>query len=172
MSKQRFFPVRLNPNNPHEISLQPVSEQQYFALYKPIWSKRKKMQKTGQCMCRQHLFWKCDGQCDLCQYRAAGIELSLDGDIEENGDHHEAVGADPADIYADQEILRLLIKRLKELCPDALKVGDLMTDGDGMSQRGAVDQLGLNRSTYRSQLQKVNEEICREFGVHDVKDLY
>ncbi len=172
MSKQRFFPVRLNPDDPHDVTLQPVSEQEYFALYRPVWHKQKQMQKTRQCMCPQYLLWKCDGQCDLCEFRAAGIELSLDRDLEENGDHHEALGADPAAIYADREILRQLLKRLDELCPDALDVGDLMTDGDGMSQRDALEQIGLTRSTYRSRVQKAEEQLCREFGVRDIKDLY
>ncbi len=172
MSKQRFFPVRLNPDDPHDVTLQPVSEQEYFALYRPVWRKQKQMQKTRQCMRPQYLLWKCDGQCDLCEFRAAGIELSLDRDLEENGDHHEALGADPAAIYADREILRQLLKRLDELCPDALDVGDLMTDGDGMSQRDALEQIGLTRSTYRSRVQKAEEQLCREFGVRDIKDLY
>lgn len=170
--KQRYFPVRLNPDDPHDVTLQPVSEEEYFALYRPVWRKQKEMQKNGQCMCPRHLLWKCDGQCDLCAYRAAGIELSFERDMEENGDHHEAPGADPADIYADKEILLQLFKRLEELCPEALDVGDLMTDGDGMSQRDALKQLGITRSTYRSRVQKAEEQLCREFGVRDIRDLY
>lgn len=172
IKKQRYFPVRLNPDNPHDVTLQPVSEQEYFALSRPVWRKRKQMQKSGQCMCPQHLLWACDGECDLCRHRAAGIELSLDKDLEDHGDHHEAVGADPADIYADQQNLRQLLKRLEELCPDALQVGDTMTDGDGLSQRKAIEKLGLNRTTYRSQLEKAKKILCREFGVNDIKDLY
>lgn len=171
-SKQRFFPVRLNPDDEHDVTLQPVTEEEYFALYRPIWRKRKQLQKTGQCLCPHYYLWKCDGQCDLCEYRAAGIELSLDLDMERNGDHHEAPGADPSAIYADREILRLLLKRLEELCPDALEVGDLMTDGDGMSQRDALEKLDLKRSTYRSRVQKAEEILCREFGVRDIKDLF
>ena len=170
MSKQRFFPVRLNPDDPHDVTLQPVSEQEYFALYRPVWRKQKQMQKTRQCMCPQYLLWKCDGQCDLCEFRAAGIELSLDWDLEENGDHHEALGADPAAIYADREILRQLLKRLDELCPDALDVGDLVSDG--MSQRDALEHLGLTRSTYRSRVQKAEETLCREYGVDAIRDLF
>lgn len=172
MSKQRFFPVRLNPDDPHDVTLQPVSEEEYFALNRPIWRKRKKLQRSGQCLCPQKYLWTCDGQCDLCAYSAAGIELSLDRDIEENGDHHAAPGADPADICADREIFRLLLKRLKELCPDALSVGDLMTEGDGMSQRDALELLGLTRSTYRSRLQKATELLCKEFGVDSINELF
>ena len=171
-NKQRYFPVRLKPDDVHDVTLQPVTEEEYFTLYRPIWRKQKQMQKTGQCLCRKKYLWKCDGQCDLCEFSAAGIELSLDKDLEDHGDHHEAVGADPADIYADQEILRQLLKRLKELCPDALQVGDAMTDGDGLSQRKAIEKLGLNRTTYRSQLEKATAMLCREFGVDDIRDLY
>ena len=170
--KQRYFPVRLNPNDTHDVTLRPVSEEEYFDLYRPVWRKRKQMQKTGQCRCPQKFLWRCDGQCDICKYRAAGIELSYERDLMTNGDHYEAPGADPADIYADREILRLLLKRLEELCPEALEVGDLMTDGNGISQRDALERLGLKRSTYRSRLQKAKEQLCREFGVGDIRDLY
>lgn len=170
--EQRFFPVRLNPDDVHDITLQPVSEEEYFALYRPIWCKRKALQKSGQCLCRRKYLWKCDGQCDLCEFRAAVDELSLDLDLERNGDHHAAPGADPAAIYADQQILRQLLKRLEDLCPDALEVGGLMTDGDGMSQRDALEQLGLKRSTYRSRVQKAEEILCREYGVDDIRDLF
>ncbi len=170
MSKQRFFPVRLNPDDEHDVTLQPVSKEEYFALYRPIWRKQKQMQKTGQCMCTKKYLWKCDGQCDICEFHAAGTELSFDRDLEDYGDHHEAPGADPAAIYADREILRLLLQRLKELCPDALSVGDLITDG--LSQRDALEQLGLTRSTFRSRLQKAEDMLCREYGVDDIRDLF
>ena len=170
--KQRYFPVRLNPDDEHDVTLQPVSEAVYFALYRPIWRKQKAMQKTGQCRCPRHLLWKCDGQCDLCEYRAAGFERSLDWDLEEYGDHYEAIDADPAEIYADHEILCLLVKRLEVLCPEALAVGDLITAGDGISQRGAIEKLGLKRSTFRSKLQKAEEQLRREFDVRDIRDLY
>ena len=170
--KQRFFSVRLNPDDPHDVTLQPVSEQEYFALYRPVWRKQKQMQKTGQCRCRKECLWKCDGQCDLCEFRTAGVELSYDRDLKENGDHHASPCSDPADILGDREILRQLLRRLEELCPDALDVGNLMTEGDGMSQRDALEQLGLTRSTYRSRVQKAEEILCREFGVNDIRDLY
>lgn len=170
MSKQRYFPVRLNPDDIHKVTLQPVSEEEYFALYRPIWRKHKALQKSGQCLCRQKYLWKCDGQCDLCEFTAKGDELSLEKDFEDHGDHHAAPGADPAAIYADREILRLLLQRLEELCPDALEVGDLVLDG--MSQRDALEHLGLTRSTYRSRVQKAEEMLCREYGIDDIRDLF
>ncbi len=58
MSKQRFFPVRLNPDDEHDVTLQPVSKEEYFALYRPIWCKQKQMQKTGRFFARYYSGWR------------------------------------------------------------------------------------------------------------------
>jgi len=171
MSKQRFFPVRLNPEDPSEVTLCPVTEEEYYALYRPVWRKQKEMQKEGRCRCPRKKLWMCDGECDLCRYWDPEQHLSYDEFSAKYGDRLAAPGADPAEIAADQEILRLLLKRLGELCPEALDVGDLMTDGDGMSQREALKQLGLKRSTYRSQVEKAEELLRQEFAGDNIDNL-
>ena len=170
MSKQRFFPVRLNPDDPYDVTLYPVTEEEYFALYRPVWRKRKEMQKARQCRCPKKMLWACDGECDLCRYQVVGREISYDRFVDDYGDHLVALGTDPAEIAADQEIMRLLLKQLGELCPDAIDVGSLVAEG--MSQREALNQLGLKRSTYRSQVQKVEKMLRKEFSIDDIEEIF
>jgi len=171
MSKQHYFPVRLNPEDPYEVTLYPVSEEEYYALYRPVWRMQKEMRKKGQCRCPSKKLWICDGECDLCCYWIPEHHLSYDGFTAKYGDRLTAPDADPAEIAADREILRRLLKRLGELCPEALDVGDLMTDGDGMSQREALKQLGLKRSTYRSQVDKAERLLRQEFADDNIEKL-
>ena len=69
MAKERFFPLR-DPENPFKVTLAPITEEQYRALYPDIWATQKREQYHGRCMCTKRYLWKCDGQCDLCEYHA------------------------------------------------------------------------------------------------------
>ena len=55
-----------------------VTEEQYYAYYRDIWATRKRAQAHGRCMCPKTKIWMCDGDCLVCEFRAAGDTLSLD----------------------------------------------------------------------------------------------
>lgn len=76
-SKKRYYPLR-DTENPYKVSLVEITEAQYRALYPEIWATQKREQYHHRCMCTKKYLWKCDGNCDLCEYHSAGDTLSLD----------------------------------------------------------------------------------------------
>ena len=60
-----------------------VTEEQYYAYYRDIWATHKRAQAHGQCMCPKSKTWMCDGDCLVCEFRAAGDNLSLDYTVED-----------------------------------------------------------------------------------------
>ena len=71
-------------NKQHFISVNgeliPVNEDVYQEYYRPIWRTHYHACKHGQCGCTD---WRrCEGDCGLCRYRAAGNTLSLDAEYE------------------------------------------------------------------------------------------
>lgn len=177
--QKRLLGFRLNPNDPYRITPMEVSEEVYFALGRPIWRRQKKMQAQGKCgLSDLKWLWKCDGDCELCEFQRNGRTLPLDrertdasGDTYREGDRMPSPDPGPESIAVDRITLHKLLERLGELCPDAISAGGVMVDQD-ISQRKALEQLGLNRTTYRSQFEKASRQVCREFGVDNVDELF
>ena len=160
MSKIHQIPMR-DADNPHHVRLIPVPEAIYRDIMQEIWRIRKKAQRHGQCICSKNRLCKCDGNCDLCDYRAAGDKISIDHEAEINGDYFEA------GITVDVEVVRKItavqiLKRLEQLMPEAILVGKLIDSGQ--SERKSLKKLGIKRSTYRSELKKVRQRLEAEFG--------
>lgn len=162
MSKVRYVPMR-DAYDPHKVTLIPVSEEVYADITRETTRIRNKRQYHGQCACPKKYLWKCDGDCEVCEYRAAGDNLSLEYETEMHGDTI-ADTTNTEEFVTDQILMRQLLKRLAELMPEALTVGQMCIDED-MSERKCLDQLGLKRSTYRSQLEKVRKQLESEFGI-------
>lgn len=49
----RFYPLR-DPQIPSKVTLVPITEEQYRALYPEIWRIRNREQNHGRCMCPKH----------------------------------------------------------------------------------------------------------------------
>ena len=175
----RFLGFRLDPNDPCRITPVEVTEEVYFALGRPIWRHQKKMQAQGKCgLSNLKWLWKCDADCELCEFQRNGRSVPLDrehrdahGTAYREGDLVPNPDPGPESIAADRITLRKLLERLGELCPDAVSTGSAMVDQD-ISQRKALEQLNLNRTTYRSQFEKAARQVCREFGVDSVDELF
>lgn len=161
MSKQFLLPVR-DANDPHKVTLKPVSEEVYVKITPEINRIRSHRQYHGQCRCPKKYLWKCDGDCAICEYRATGDCLSLDYDMEMHGDTFASTSV-IEEIVADHILMCQLLERLKELMPEAITVGQMSLDED-MSERKCLEQLNLKRSTYRSRLEKVRKQLEYEFG--------
>ena len=73
-SQPRTYKIYL----PHEKQWVEVTEPQYYAYYREIWTTRKRAQKHRQCMCPKSKLWLCDGDCIVCRFHAPGDNLSLD----------------------------------------------------------------------------------------------
>ena len=82
---KRYYPLR-DSKDPYKINLIQITEEQYRSLYPEIWRIQKREQYHHRCMCPKKYIWKCDGNCDLCEYHTAGDTLSLDANICSEGD--------------------------------------------------------------------------------------
>lgn len=65
MSKQFYLPMR-DANDPHKVTLIPVSEEVYANITPETNRIRSRRQYHGQCCCPKQYLWKCDGDCDVC----------------------------------------------------------------------------------------------------------
>ena len=164
---QRFYPARLDPNNPQKITLIPISEDDYHTLMLPIWKHQHKMKALGKCRCTKESMWICDADCELCELKMAGNIVSMDEKIETTLEKLHPGNSDPV---LKQVISQQILSRLNDLFPEAIKVGKLIQSG--MSQREAVNHLGIKRSTFQSRLKKVSQILSAEFGVDDIKNFF
>ena len=175
---KRYLGFRLDPNNPRKITPQEVSEEVYFEIGRPIWRHQKKMQAQGKCalpgICQ---LWKCDGDCELCEFQRLGRNCQLDMEItDSDGDMCRVMDKvaseepSPETIALKQIMMRRLLDRLSELCPEAIQTGRSMVD-ENLSARKALETLNINRSAYRYRIERAERQICEEFGVDNICEL-
>lgn len=164
-SKKRYYPLR-DAENPYKVSLVEITEAQYRALYPEIWATQKREQYHHRCMCPKRYIWKCDGNCDLCEYHAAGDMLSLDMPLEDgNANMYDSI-PDTAprmeDVISDAIILDQLIAKFRELDPDADRIIEMLSDEK--SDRAIAEQLGRKQRTFADQMKRYRTELRRVRG--------
>ena len=163
-SQPRIYKIYL----PHEKQWVEVTQEQYHAYFRDIWSTRKRAQKHRQCMCPKSKLWLCDGDCLVCRFRAPGDNLSLDLTYE-NSDGEEYSMLDKLtdhfasidDIVTDQIMLDMLFTRLGEIVPEAHRIGDLRLAG--LSDAEIADEIGIPRTTFLYRLKKAKELLKNEY---------
>lgn len=164
-NEKRYYPLR-NVENPQKVSLVEITETQYRAIYPEIWATRKREQYHHRCMCPTKYLWKCDGNCDLCEYHAAGDILSLDAPVADGNANMYDVISNTAptmeDVIADAILLEQLIARFRELDPEADRIIELF--GDELSDRKIAEQLGRKQRTFADQMKKIRIELRKVCG--------
>ena len=84
---------------------------------------RKRMQDHGRCCCPRSKWWLCDTFCDKCVFRRVGDLISIDATEGDDDvymlDHLEAAGPRMEDVVADRDLLARMVRRLRELDPEA-----------------------------------------------------
>ena len=164
-SKKRYFPLR-DTINPYNVTLVEITETQYRALYPEIWATQKREQHHHRCMCTRKYLWKCDGNCDLCEYHAAGDMLSLDVPTEDGNANMYDIIPDSAptmeDVLSDAMLLEQLIARFRELDPDADRIIELLMDE--LSDRKIAEKLGRKQRTFADQMKKIRTELRKIRG--------
>lgn len=164
-SKKRYSPIR-DAENPFKVSLVEITEIQYKALYPDIWATQKREQYHHRCMCTKKYLWKCDGNCDLCEYHAAGDMLSLDVDMEDGNANMYDTICDTAptmdDVISDAMLLEQLITRFRELDPDADRIIEML--GNELSDRKIAEQLGRKQRTFADQMKRIRTELRKVRG--------
>lgn len=156
-----YFPLR-DPENPFKVTLIPITEEQYRSLYPNIWDTQKREQYHGRCMCPKYYLWKCDGQCDLCEYHAPDT-VSLDEQLPDgNGTLGDYIPDDKPsieDIYADRDLLKHLIAHFRELDPDADRIIQMRLDNPKISDRKIAEALGRPQHTFADQMKCYYTEL-------------
>ena len=164
-SKKRYFPLR-DVKNPYKVTLVEITEAQYRALYPEIWATQKREQHHHRCMCTRRYLWKCDGNCDLCEYHTAGDMLSIDVPTEDGNANMYDTIPDTAptmeDVLSDAMLLEQLIARFRELDPDADRIIELLRDE--LSDRKIAEQLDRPQRTFADQMKKIRTELRKIRG--------
>lgn len=133
-----------------------VTDDEYRDFYREVGAKRKREQYHHRCMCPKEFMWKCDGDCDICEYHRRGDFYSLDmpdeggftlGDklIDDN---------DWEQIVADSMLLQQLFDKLRTLDPEADKILNLWMENPKISDREIARQLGRKQRTFADQIKR------------------
>lgn len=170
--------VNQNPDREYKVyipitrQLVPVAKEVYLEYYRPIWRIQKAARKNGRCVCPKSQLWRCDGDCGVCNYRAAGNTLSLDAPIENaDGDEmclHDTT-SDPkavfADIVLDSIFLEQLLDELAERDPDGKRICELIMSGKTERECAAALNMARNTFTYRRDklLMSLRERYQKQF---------
>lgn len=148
-----------------------VTKEQYDAYYRDIWATRQRAQAHGQCMCPKSKTWMCDGDCLVCEFRAAGDKLSLDYTFENKQGKEtsllDTLASDDASydsILEEAELLDALYQRLQELDPDGRRICELIMEGK--SERDIASDLGISRSTYTYRRDKLLRILREQLGMY------
>lgn len=161
---KRYYPLR-NPENTYEVTLVPISEEQYRALYPEIWRTQDRAKRNKTCMCTRKYLWKCDGQCDLCEYHVNN-NLSLDKPLPDGdgcvGDYFESTAPSMESILEDRDLLERLIARFRELDPEADLIIQMRLDNPKLSDRKLAEALGRKQRTFADQMKRIYTELHRE----------
>lgn len=161
---KRFYPLR-DSETPSKVTLVPITEEQYRSFYPDIWATQKREQYHGRCMCTKRYLWKCDGQCDLCEYHAPDT-VSLDEPLPDGngtlGDYIPDSNPSIENIIADRDLLKRLIARFRELDPDADRIIQMRLNNPKISDRKIAEALGRPQRTFADQMKRYYTELHKE----------
>ena len=138
-----------------------VTPEIYYEYYRPIWRMRKALQKAKKCLCPQKWLWKCDGDCASCEHYAPGDEWSLDYEQSLLGDKREDTGVNIEEMVANKILLKQLLKRLGDICPEFLEFIKLKEKG--LSEREIATKLKIPRKTLSYRIDKARKILVEEF---------
>ncbi len=145
-----------------------VPKDYYESYDKERTNYRKREQYHGRCCCPRDKWWLCDTFCEDCEYRRAGDTLSLDASEGDGSvtmlDQQESTGPRMEDVIADRDLLARLIKRLRELDPDADAILALWQEDYTMSDRAIAKALGRPQRTFADQMKRIRTELRKVRG--------
>ncbi len=142
-----------------------VSEKEYRTYYRPIWRTHTHALEVGECKCPKGYAGMCTGDCVGCQFHTGAKTVSLDTPIGDDGDEitlADTLADDAPDsdsILIEEVMLNVLCDELERLDPEGKRIFELMYDLH--SEREAAEIMGIPRSTFKRQLEKVRS-VLRE----------
>lgn len=165
MKNKYFFPVRDAVDN-DKVTLVPVDKEFYMEANRAISSRRKYLQRHGECCCPRNLIWKCDGDCDRCRYHIQGDVLRLDEPISEDLTLLDTIADDsplPEELVEDKELLDALFRELGRLDEQSRKMCEVMST---MSERDAAEEMNTPRNTLVYQWNKLKAKLRANLEVY------
>jgi len=167
--------VHTNPNSGAEMTeweKVEVSEEYFKAYYRPINAYRKRMQEHGQCICPARYRLMCDMDCWTCPYHTGGdapvsLDETIDGEDGNGMSLYDSIpsGEDIEDSYIKKDETARLRKRIEEIMPLAITIGELRMEG--LSDSAIAERINVPRTTFLSQLKKLTETLSKE-GLIDI----
>ena len=144
----------------------PVTKEEFDDYYRGINAFRRTQMNRGCCVCPKSKWLDCDMDCQTCSfYRCGMLSLDYKCEIEEESekDPEEILpdGTDFEELLTNAAALSDVFKRVAELMPEAIEIGNLRLDG--LSEDAISDRIGIGRKTYAYRLKKLGEVIKAEF---------
>ena len=145
----------------------PCTEEGFRNYYHDIDLFRQRQQYHKQCVCPQKKWLECDMDCQTCPFRRNEV-FSLDKPLETaDGEELNLVDTIPdesaliSDLIADKDQLGQLLRRLQEIMPEALTVGQMRLKGHTDKEISSLLRLKQNTLFYR--LKRAKEILEEEF---------
>ena len=130
---------------------------------------RKRQHEHGECTCPRKKWNKCTTDCVTCPFRTT-TNISLDGIYSNEGDSYgdeylfQETKTDYIsfeDTFANREECKEILKRVYDLMPELIEVGNLRLLGYTNSK--VAEMLGTKRTTLDSRIAKIYNIIKKEF---------
>ncbi len=145
-----------------------VTEEQYYAYYRPIWAICRKAKRHGQCVCPKEEVWLCDGNCIACKYKRDGDTVSLNNTIKDSygrdielGNVIKSDSKSLTEILEEGELKDELHKFIQSLDEQDRNICLLVMSG--CSERDIAKKLNMPRNTYTYRRDKLFEEFRKKF---------
>ena len=147
----------------------PCTKEEFDNYYRDINAFRKTQQRHGRCVCPEKKRLDCDMDCATCPFRRGGDLVSLDYTTTNDDDSEEIAWIDsiPDDgplieeLITDSSVFEQLFKRLHELMPEAIEIGQMRLSGK--SDLYIATQLGVRNTTFRSRIDRAKKILATEF---------
>ena len=141
-----------------------ITPKQYDDL---VNSYRTKQKLRGECFIPKEEFYRCEGDCGGCKYHRPPLSLDTtctsdeDGSVFTPGENVASSSLSPDEIAIDTVFFSEILKRVSELLPEALIVGELTQSGINLDCAEQV--IGMPRQTYSYRLDKLRKKLALEF---------
>lgn len=151
-----------------------VTKEEHDNYYRDINAYRRTQQNHGRCTCPHQKYYMCDMDCCNCAYSRSGDMLSFDYSVSDDEDKETAfinmfqdISANTEQIVEDKIFIENLLNKICELMPEAKLIGEMRLAG--MNETQIAEKLGVPRTTMRSRLEKVKNNIFKNFSDFFVK---
>ena len=164
MAKEFFYPVR-DADDPGVVRLVPVPEEIYRPINREISCIRKRMQRSGRCVCPENKLWACDAHCGVCPFSACGDTVSIDTLVNDSEDltlEDTFVSEAPSmeETFMEEELIRALHEELEKLDPASRRICELIASGN--SERKAASILGVSDTAFRYRWGKIKRRLAEK----------